>query len=498
MTLSQLMMSIAEFLLLFNWIAEGNFKEKYLLLKKNKAALVFLLLYLMHVVGLFYTHNFVFAIDDLRIKLPLLALPVIFATTSPISRKVLINILLIHVAATFIATMVGVFIFFTTTVNDIRDISIIISHIRFALNICFAIFILIILTFNKNQFSVAVKIGFGLLIAWFLYFLLFSESFTGIIIFIIVSFFLILVYILKKTPLMYKLIFLGFLIITGSILFVYLKNIYNDYHNNIEVFDQKKLEYNTKHGGVYVHDVKSRITDNGHYTWMYVCDDELKPAWNKRSKINFDSTDKLHQPIRYTLIRYITSKGLRKDMDAVNGLSDKEVALIENGVANVDYIKKGSFYNRIKNTIWEYENYKISGYSRGQSIMQRIELWHNSLLLIKNYLLFGVGTGDPADVFAASLWVQNSCLQNSELRSHNQYLTFTIAFGIIGLIIFFISLLYPPFKLHKFSDFLYLSFFLIAFLSMFTEDTLETQAGVTFFAYFSCLFLFAEKYHVTE
>jgi len=35
----------------------------------------------------------------------------------------------------------------------------------------------------------------------------------------------------------------------------------------------------------------------------------------------------------------------------------------------------------------------------------------------------------------------------------------------------------------------YLSFFIIAVISFLTEDTLETQAGVTFFAFFNSFFL---------
>ena len=185
-------------------------------------------------------------------------------------------------------------------------------------------------------------------------------------------------------------------------------------------------------------------------------------------------------------------------MNGVNSLSDKEISLIEDGVANIDLAKKGSFKNRLKNAIWEYEDFKITGDPRDKTMMQRFELWRNSVQLIKKYPWVGVGTGDAADVFAAWLNVQNSLLKEKKLRSHNQYLTITIAFGIIGLMIFLFGLIYPAIKQRKFSDFLYLSFFLIAFLSMLTEDTLETQAGVTFFAFFSCLFLFVDKKNQPE
>jgi hypothetical protein len=436
--------------------------------------------------------------DDLRIKLPLLALPVIIVTTPVISRKVMTNILLIYIAAVFIASLIGVGIYVIMPINDMREISIIISHIRFALNICLAIYMLVFMLLSKNNFGYKAKIGFSFLILWFIYFLLFMESFTGIIILAIVSSILIVVYIFKKTLRIYKLLCFIFLVIAGVSLLLYLNGIYRDYHKNLDTIDPGKLEHYTEHGGTYIHDLNSKLTDNGHYTWIYVCDEELESAWNKRSNINFDSTDKKRQPVRFTLIRFLTSKGLRKDREGVNSLSEQEISLIENGVANAELAQKGNFANRLKNALWEYEDYKLTGDPRGRSMIQRVELWHSSVYLIKNHLWLGVGTGDPADVFAAWLYIQDSLLKKSELRSHNQFLTFTIAFGIIGLLIFLFALFYPPVKERKFSNFLYLSFFLIAFISMLTEDTLETQAGVTFFAFFSCLFLFADKKGDTE
>jgi hypothetical protein len=189
---------------------------------------------------------------------------------------------------------------------------------------------------------------------------------------------------------------------------------------------------------------------------------------------------------------------LKKDMDGVNSLSAEEIALVEKGIANIDYIKMGSFENRLKNAIWEYKNYKITHDPRGQSMMQRYELWMTSLDLLKDHFWFGLGTGDVKNVFAAKLVMDDSLLKNSGLRPHNQYLTFLLEFGIFGFIFFMYCLFYPAFRQRKFSDFLYLSFFVIACLSMLTEDTLETQAGVTFFVYFSCMFLFIHKIFKNE
>ncbi|QQR96106.1 MAG: hypothetical protein IPJ93_05450 [Bacteroidota bacterium] len=76
------------------------------------------------------------------------------------------------------------------------------------------------------------------------------------------------------------------------------------------------------------------------------------------------------------------------------------------------------------------------------------------------------------------------------LRSHNQFLAVAVALGIPALLLFIVMLFYPVFQFQYSGSFLYLTFWITAFLSMLTEDTLETQAGVSFFIFFNCLFLF--------
>ena len=78
------------------------------------------------------------------------------------------------------------------------------------------------------------------------------------------------------------------------------------------------------------------------------------------------------------------------------------------------------------------------------------------------------------------------------LRSHNQYLAITVAFGIFGLAFFLFALFYPMLFLNQMGNFLYVVFLLTLVLSMLTEDTLETQAGATFFAFFNAFFLYAQ------
>jgi len=131
-------------------------------------------------------------------------------------------------------------------------------------------------------------------------------------------------------------------------------------------------------------------------------------------------------------------------------------------------------------------------------LMQRVELWRTSARLIKDHFWFGLGTGDVKNVFAAKLELDDSLLKNYGLRPHNQYLTIMLEFGVFGLLLFLFCLFYPSLRQKNFFYFLYLTFFIVVVFSMLTEDTFETQAGVTYFAYFSCLLLFVQKNALSE
>ena len=149
---------------------------------------------------------------------------------------------------------------------------------------------------------------------------------------------------------------------------------------------------------------------------------------------------------------------------------------------------------RITKIVWEINSYLQGENPSGHSTTQRIEFWKASVMIIKENFFFGVGTGDVKNVFSEQYEKINSPLTKYfRLRSHNQFLAIGTAFGFFGIIWFLLALFYPLLKKKNRIDYFYVTFFIIAILSMITEDTLETQAGVTFFAFFNCLFLFARK-----
>jgi hypothetical protein len=77
------------------------------------------------------------------------------------------------------------------------------------------------------------------------------------------------------------------------------------------------------------------------------------------------------------------------------------------------------------------------------------------------------------------------------LKTHNQYLATAVALGITGVCVLIIAFLFPVFYERRWTDALYMVFLVIVLTAMLVEDTLETQPGVTFVAFFSALFLFS-------
>ncbi len=255
--------------------------------------------------------------------------------------------------------------------------------------------------------------------------------------------------------------------------------------------DIASLEKLTLSGNRYQHYPEQIAFENGHPLYLYICDVELEEQWNKRSKLDFSGKDLRKQDLKYTLLRFLTSKGLRKDSTGVWTLSETEIHSIEKGITNVDYQKNANIRARIHQVLWEFHHYRKTGDPSGHSVAQRMEFWKAATGIIKSNLIFGVGTGDVPTAFRDQYEVMKTQLTKEwRLRAHNQYLSITVAFGSIGLAWFLFTLVCPLIIHIRKTDILYVSFSIISIMSMFTEDTLETQAGVTFFALFTSLFLF--------
>jgi hypothetical protein len=441
----------------------------------------------MYVIGLLWTENYAFAMRDLRSKLPLLLFPLTIATIKPFNVKELKAMFCMFLAGGLVGTLFVLYAFFFMEFTDIRHIIWFNFNIRFGLVILMAA--LVSLWCFKHE-TTKKRYWFLVLTAWFTGMLVLMESMTSICVLVVIVFFFGMrsVWLASRKTVKWGMFVL--VLAAGVAVLLYLNHIYADFHPK-ESKNLLELDKMTAHGGVYQHDTTSKQLENGYWVRIYVCKPELRESWNKRSTMDFDSTNSKGYPLSTTLIRYLTGKGLRKDAEGVAALSDTDIQNIEHGVANHHHVKKSSIDARIRITFWEYYAWKESDFATRTSVTQRFEFWRAAFYTIKHNFWFGVGTGDMMDAHQAAYKGINSLLVNPDIYDtpyktpHNHYLIVFSTFGIFGFVWFLFMLIYPGIKTKRFRMPLYMAFFIIVILSMVVD-----KLTITFFAIFNTVMLF--------
>ena len=490
---SRYLMSVSQFILIGNWLLIGeNPIKKLQLFFKNKPALIFSSIYLFHLLGLLYTTDFNYAVNDLRIKFPILILPLIFSSAPELNSKKIRTILFSFIFGVLISTFYSTYLYITKDIVDIREISILINHITLSLMIVFAIFILLYFIFENSHFNKKYKILFFLIICWLIIFLLLLESLTGITT-LLGTLFIYAVYLcistFKRIKLHYKLIILFLIIIIPASALFYIFSI-NKKMSERQSVKFLTLDKYTHSGNKYCHDTLNSQTENGYYVWIYISPKELEKSWNSRSSINYNGKDRKEQNISGTIIRFLTSKGFRKDSVGIAKLTDNDIKLIEKGIPNYLYTDNFNIRAKIEQIIWSLKFYINENNPNGNTLTQRIAYWQASFKIIKKNILIGVGEGDNEIAFQNYYKeTKTKLLPQYQFRSHNQFLAIFVSFGLIGFIWFLIGIFYPPYKLKIYSNYFFLIFLILSAISFLSDDSLETQAGVTFFTFFYIFFL---------
>ena len=472
-----------------------SFKEIWNIIKTrfndfihNKVAVVMASMYLLHIVGLIYTSDFQYAFKDLRIKLPILLLPMILSSMKPLNKKQFDTVLWLFIGSVFFVTILGAIKFLRRDFVDVRELSVFVSHIRVSLCMVFSIFVLAYYLVKRN-YNTIVKAIIVFLIIWFLWQITIWESFISILIIAALCGVMTLYFVFKSKNKLVKISTVIVMIVVAVIAVYAPYKVIRDYNHPEEIVVEQ-LDTHTKLGNPYVFDTVNLEIEDGRYIGLYLSKDELISAWNKRSgkKINHEFEDAY-----FCLVRYMTSKDLRKDAEGVSLLTDEDVRNIEKNVANYNYIENPGIKTRIMKIMVAYNNYRRNGDANGSSVFQRIEFIKASLGIIKDNPILGVGTGDIVDAFADYYEETNSKLKPEyRFRSHNQYLAITVALGVLGLLWFLFSMFYPILADKKNRNYIYFVFLFIMALSMFTEDTIETQVGATLFAFLNSFLVFAK------
>lgn len=459
----------------------------------NKPAMIFSSIFLLHILGLIFSSDYEYATKDLRTKVPIFILPLFISTAQSFRKRDFYGLIFIFITSVLVRTFINSGNLFQENFIDIRNISKSISHIIVSLLISFSLFSLGYFLLLKRTFPAGIKILLGLVLTWFVVYLIISKSVTGLVVSSLTLLVLLIILIFRSRTKWMKFSLIGFFLVLITGFSIYFLDVSKDYYH-INQVDFSKLDSVTPRGNKYTHYLNHRETENGNYIWINIQWDELRASWNQRSKFRYDSLDKTGQRISNTLVRFLSSKGYRKDADGVKKLTKEEIHEIENGIANVVFTQTFSIRGRIYELLWGYDEYIKSGDPTGSSVMQRLEFWKASWGLIKENWLTGVGTGDMNVAFQEQYNKMHSKLAPEQRwRSHNQFLSIFVGFGIFGLAWFLFSVFYPPVILGKFKDYFFLIFITIAVFSMIPEDTIESQAGVTFFAFFYSFLMFGRK-----
>jgi len=189
-------------LLLINWLVEGNLISKLKSLVNNKLAILFTLLYLVHLIGLFYTNNMESGLFDIQVKLSLLIFPLIFVS-NPLSKSELSTVFfaftigLLYASIYLITRAVSLYFIENEMAFFYQEFSALLHTSYMSMYLNFAIVWLIINMFNTVENFPFSKISSSLLIVLFSLIIILLASKSGILtlllIYIVALFYLIIV-----------------------------------------------------------------------------------------------------------------------------------------------------------------------------------------------------------------------------------------------------------------------------------------------------------------
>ena len=491
---SRFLISVGGFLLLIHLVLSKKlFKPKMYL--NNTLVQAFLLLVLVHIIGLFWTEDLAFAAKDLRIKLPLLLYPIALAVNAKLLRANIAWVLLV-----FFLSLLGcsVFIFIHKmgwgwrSIDDFRALSPKVSHIRLGLLYGFGVVALFELLrkawTNSNLKSIVIYISLCVIFLYSLNALQAVVTFGALAITVIC---LLTVALYKRTGKVLKTVspFVLLVLFCGIL-------IGNHFLSKEAISLQKERTERTLSGNTYDFIERSKTVENGHYVWHYIARDELDKALFLKTGKTLSDTIASGEMLYGVLMRYMSSKGLKKDKEGFEALSTKDLENIFAGVCNYKIPERIAIVNRYHKLMREIDLYLSDERAAGSTLLQRFVYWKTAITIIKANPFLGVGTGDTKNAFEHEYENNESDLPKQYwFRAHNQYLSFFVAFGILGGLycLFFMGKIVA----YWLKNVPYLAWksgvLSIVFLSFMSEDTLETQVGVSLATLALCTALFLNR-----
>ena len=120
--------------------------------------------------------------------------------------------------------------------------------------------------------------------------------------------------------------------------------------------------------------------------------------------------------------------------------------------------------------------------------------WKCAWELIRGSPVLGYGSGSEIKLLKDKYFEKKlfgSYL--NELNAHNQYLSFFIKYGIIGLMLYLFTLSYGFMQAWKNKDPVFFSFMVLVAIVSLSENILDVNKGIFFYGFFFSFFIFADK-----
>lgn len=156
------------------------------------------------------------------------------------------------------------------------------------------------------------------------------------------------------------------------------------------------------------------------------------------------------------------------------------------------FMLKG-FQDRIVNTYIDLNKYNQGKDISHRSISLRLAAWQTAGHIIQHNMWTGVGIGDNEDEMKKQYEKENfkACKECLLPNTHNQFIEFTLGFGILGGGTLLFIMVYPLFYSKYRKNLTFMLFWVVCFMSMLTEAILERQIGVTFMTFFAFYILYS-------
>ena len=489
---SEALISISAGLLALQAFVFRSWKHPSVKQRSKKILFLPVSVFVVYLIGAFFTNDLQLALYELKKSVFWLVVPLAVFFSPQIKSQNLYLVFAAFITAVIVSSLIitgRLFFYNAIQLSEFRELSII-SHIRFSVQVGFVLILLAWFLLQNKYHNTFIK-PIWIIIAgiWLILFLFLLKSLVGIFAFLGTVIIACLYYAGKVKNRTLKIPLFVMFILILVLPFIYIGKVAQDFYNIVEV-DPETVDVKTPSGNPYQHNFNEQMRENGHLVHVYICDEELREEWNKRSAVKYDD-DLNGYPLGSTLIRYLSSLGYRKDSVGISKLTQEDIQLIERGATNYRFKNHFfSLYPRIYETIWEIDHYLRTNDPNNKTFAQRIEFLKASVLLIKQNPLLGIGTGNWVDKYNEAYTKMKTNLSYEKWSpSHNQYLNYIVKFGFIGFSWIIFAILFPIYKNGHRNNFIFIFFLLFTGIANLGDANLETHTGLSFFIFFYSLLL---------